>query len=179
MQRVSQGDQHAQRLLALRLAPRVQRLAHRLLAGHPDAEDAAQNALLEILRGAHAYAERSSVERWADRIAARTILRFAREQRRPWSLRSSTEADDLPAPIEDDSLVDETPRQLTTYLAQLPEPRREVLVLKHALGYSTEEIATQLDLPLGTVKDRLVAARKHLRKLIQRDAVTGAKGRSR
>lgn len=176
MERVAQGDSQAQRLLALRLAPRVQRLAQRLLAGHPDADDAAQNALIEILRSAPSYAQRASVERWADRIAARTILRHAREQRRPWSLWSSTQTDELPAPSRTDvSWSEEAPQQLATYLAQLPPRRREVLVLKHGLDYTTEEIAELLGAPVGTVKDRLVAARRSLRKLIQRDAVTGAR----
>lgn len=177
MQRVAAGDPHAQRLLALRLAPRVQQLADRLLAGHPDAEDAAQIALVEILKAAHGYAERARVERWADRIAARTILRYAREQRRRWIVRSGADVEELPVPSVT-PLADETPHRLSAYLAKLPPNRREVLVLKHALDYTTEEIAELVEVPVGTVKDRLVAARKQLRKLIQRDTVVGTKRRA-
>lgn len=174
MQRVAEGDSQAQRLLALRLAPRVQRIAQRLLAGHADADDAAQNALIEILKAACSYAERARVERWADRIAVRAILRFARQQRRPWSVRSALGADEVPAPAASE-VSEDAPRALGAYLAQLPSQRREVLVLKHALDYTTEEIAELIDAPVGTVKDRLVAARKQLRKLILRDAVVGVR----
>jgi len=176
MRRVADGDPRAQRVLAHRLAPRVQRVARRLLANRADAEDAAQVSLMEILRSAGSFREEASIERWADRIAVRTSLRLARDQRRPpWSFGSAIEADDLGAPAPAPPDPGDTPRALMEYLAELPAARREVLVMKHALGYTTEEIAEMTGKPVGTVKDRLVAARKQVRKLIQRELRLGAR----
>lgn len=185
MKRVAAGDGHAQRVLAHRLSPRVRRLAMRLLAGNPDAEDAAQNALVEILKSAHTYAERARVERWSDRIAARAILRFAREQRRPWHMRSSIEVEDVAAHEQvaffggggasAEATAENIARDLETYLSQLSDKRRQVLMLKHGLGHTTEEISDLVGAPVGTVKDRLVSARKQLRRLIQRDRRIGSK----
>jgi RNA polymerase sigma-70 factor (ECF subfamily) len=177
MKLVAGGDPHAQRVLAHRLAPRVQRVARRLLSHGADADDAAQTALMEILRSAATYREESSIERWADRIAVRTTLRQAREQRRRgWILGPETDADELRGQDETETPHEETPRRLEEYLRQLPAARREVLVMKHALGYSTEEIAELTDKPVGTVKDRLVAARKQIRRLIVRELRLGARG---
>lgn len=177
MRLVAGGDTHAQRVLAHRLAPRIQRVAHRLLANGADADDAAQIALMEILRSAATYREESSIERWADRIAVRTSLRYAREQRRRgWFMGGSADADEFRAHDENETAHEETPRKLDEYLAQLPASRREVLVMKHALGYTTEEIAELTDKPVGTVKDRLVAARKQIRRLIVRELKLGARG---
>lgn len=179
MKLVAGGDTHAQRVLAHRLAPRVQRVARRLLANTADADDAAQVALMEILRSAASYREEASIERWADRIAVRTSLRQAREQRRRRFFVShhQGDADDLHGHTdESSSTAEHTPRRLEEYLAELPRPRREVLVLKHALGYTTEEIAELTDKPVGTVKDRLVAARKQIRRLITRELKLGARG---
>lgn len=173
MKRVAAGDPHAQRVLAHRLAPRVLRLARRLLGGSVDAEDASQVAMLEILRSAGTYADRARVERWADRITVRTVLRFAREQRRPWNLGGLLEPEAIGRPAPE-LVRDETPRSVEDYLSELSPARREVLVLKHGLGYTTEEIAQMLGAPTGTVKDRLVAARKQIRRLIQRDLRLGA-----
>lgn len=177
MKLVAGGDPHAQRVLAHRLAPRVQRIAQRLLTNRADADDAAQVALMEVLRSAANYREEASIERWADRIAVRTTLRHARDQRRrSLFLRPSPDADVLHGQVDDDKAHEHTPRRLEEYLAQLPRARREALVLKHALGYTTEEIAELTQKPVGTVKDRLVAARRQIRKLIMRELRIGAKG---
>jgi RNA polymerase sigma-70 factor, ECF subfamily len=173
MKLVAGGDTHAQRVLAHRLAPRVQRLVRRLLSNSVEADDAAQVALMEILRSAVTYRDEASIERWADRIAVRTALRHAREQRKRFFMGGPVEADELHAQDETDDTHEETPRRLEEYLAQLPVARREVLVMKHALGYTTEEIAELIDKPVGTVKDRLVAARKQIRRVILREMRVG------
>jgi RNA polymerase sigma-70 factor, ECF subfamily len=179
MKLVAGGDPHAQRVLAHRLAPRVQRIAQRLLANKADADDAAQVALMEVLRSAANFREESSIERWADRIAVRTTLRHAREQRRrSLFMRAQPDADGLHDDSEPEAGTphEDTPRKLQEYLSQLPKARREALVLKHALGYTTEEIAELTQKPVGTVKDRLVAARRQIRRLIMRELRLGARG---
>jgi len=181
MKLVAGGDAHAQRVLAHRLAPRVRRVTRRLLANGADADDAAQVALMEILRSAQSYREEASVERWADRITVRTALRQVREQRRRgWLFGSRDDGDEPRVPerpeTEGQGAREETPRRLEEYLSELPLARREVLVLKHALGYTTDEIAELVDKPVGTIKDRLVAARKQIRRSILRELRIGARG---
>ena len=179
MKLVAGGDPHAQRVLAHRLAPRVQRIAQRLLANKADADDAAQVALMEVLRSAANFREESSIERWADRIAVRTTLRHAREQRRrSLFVRAQPDADTFHEDGDIDTTPphEDTPRRLQEYLSQLPKARREALVLKHAIGYTTEEIAELTQKPVGTVKDRLVAARRQIRRLILRELRLGARG---
>jgi RNA polymerase sigma-70 factor (ECF subfamily) len=179
MRRVAAADRHAQRVLAHRLAPRVQRISQRLLRNRADADDASQVALIEILRSAATYQDISSIERWADRITVRTVLRHARAQRRrPWQLgHSLVDAESVSAPPpENDDVGEAAPRPVDEYLAELPAARREVLVMKHSLGYTTQEIAELTNSPVGTIKDRLVAARKQLRKLIGRDLRFGVGG---
>jgi RNA polymerase sigma-70 factor (ECF subfamily) len=174
MKRVAAADRHAQRVLAHRLAGRVQRISRRLIRNRADADDASQLALIEILRSAGTYRDISSIERWADRITVRTVLRHARAQRRrPWQFGHFIDADHVSSAVLE---VEETtprptaPRPVDEYLAELPASRREVLVMKHSLGYTTQEIAELTQNPVGTIKDRLVAARKQLRKMIGRDA---------
>jgi RNA polymerase sigma-70 factor, ECF subfamily len=171
MKRVAAGDKHAQRVIAHRLAARVKRISQRLIRNSADADDASQMALIEILRSAGTYKDISSIERWADRITVRTVLRHARDQRRkPWHFAGLIDVESLGAASEEPTQAEATARPVEDYLQELPAARREVLVMKHSLGYTTEEIAELTDNPVGTVKDRLVAARKQLRKLISRDA---------
>ena len=52
---------------------------------------------------------------------------------------------------------------LAAVLANLPLPQREVLLLRFVDGFSLEEVADALEIPLGTVKSRLHNALKSLR----------------
>lgn len=166
---VAQGDPHAQRMLAQRLVGRVRRIARHLIGSAADADDGAQVAMVEILQSAHTYRGDASIESWMSRITARTVLRHAKGQRRWYDLfRPRADEPDPQAPAEEDSR-DRLPQAIETYLARLPRRHREVLVLKLGLDYTVEEIGEVLALPAGTVKGRLVAGRRKLRALVQRD----------
>src|SRR5262245_54552910 len=117
MKRVAAADRHAQRVLAHRLAARVQRISQRLIRNRADADDASQLALIEILRSAGTYRDISTIERWADRITVRTVLRHAREQRRrPWHLGGLIDLDNIGASSEPPPPSATTPRAVEEYL---------------------------------------------------------------
>lgn len=65
----------------------------------------------------------------------------------------------LPAPATSPASDDD----LAAVLETLPKPQREVLLLRFVDGFSLEEIAEALTIPLGTVKSRLHNALKALR----------------
>jgi RNA polymerase sigma-70 factor (ECF subfamily) len=163
---VALGQSEAQRRLGMRLVLRVRRAAHALMAGSPDADDAAQLTLIEILRSAHTYRGDVELERWADGIIARGIVRFSRAvRRRNASLDSNNSADVGGANPADNHV----PTTLDEFLSRLPQASREVLVLKHALGHSVEEIAEITQASPSTIRERLLSSRRDLRKLIRRD----------
>lgn len=167
-------DPVARDALARRLGPRVRRLSASLLRSAHDAEDAAQHALLEIVRSAPTFRGESTLEAWADRIAVRTAIRLARA-RRLASVRSegSVDPDELPGPAPAGNVGETLPRSIVAYLDELPEARRTVLVLRHAMGYSIQEIAEYTGVSPNTVKDRLLAARDQVRKMVRRELATG------
>ncbi len=169
MARVSDGDPHAQRMLAQRLVGRVRRIARHLLSASSDADDAAQVAMVEILQSAHTYRGDASIESWMSRITARTVLRYAKNQRKWYDAFRPRREEAEPVVSLEERSSERLPNRIETYLERLPKRHREVLVLKLALEYTVEEIGELLDLPTGTVKGRLVAGRRKLRALIQRD----------
>jgi RNA polymerase sigma-70 factor (ECF subfamily) len=164
------GDRHAQRQLVDRLHRRVQSIALSILGNALDAEDATQVVLMEILKSAGSFRGENLLA-WSDRIAVRTAIRHARQRRiRGLRFPSTENLDDLPLP--DDafpSCEPELVRDLRDYLAQLPEARRVVLVLRHMMDYSIEDIAELTEVSPNTVKDRLLHARQQIRRLIRRD----------
>lgn len=163
------GDPDARRALVARLRPRVQSVAIAILGNMPDAEDASQAIMLEILSSAHSYRGENLLA-WADRIAARTAMRHARKRRvRAAQCEHDLDVDELTRTAPDSFADHEIPRPLAQYLAALPETRRVVLVLRHVMDYSVDEIAELTGVSRNTVKDRLLHAREQMRRLIRRD----------
>jgi RNA polymerase sigma-70 factor (ECF subfamily) len=170
MARVARKDPVAQRLLVERVGGRVFNVSRLLCGASADAEDAAQLSLMEILKSAESFRVAQSLEAWADRITVRTTLRAKRRERErrgllarwlspgffPWGAPGS-------APARDAGGVER-------FLDQLDPERRRAFVLHHALDYTVDEIAEATGAPPGTVKDRLVMARRTLRRFIERDA---------
>jgi RNA polymerase sigma factor (sigma-70 family) len=170
MRSVVQRESRAQQQLAERLVRRVRRIAQTLMSGLIDADDAAQHALIEILRSAHTYRGEQSLERWADHIAGRSVVRFARAVRRR-NPQLSSALDDSRAPESNEvaNLTGQAPRSLDDYLTTMPAVRREVLFLRHALGHGVEQIAEITQASPSMVRDRLLAARRELRMRPSRD----------
>lgn len=156
------------------LAPRVRRIAGSLLRNDHDADDAAQVALLELMRALPTYRGEGTLEAFCDRVVVRTAIRIARA-RRLSSVRtdSGVDPDELPGAHAAPKLADGLPRTIEAYLHELPEARRTALVLRHAMGYSMDEIATLTDVSINTVKSRLLEAREEVRRLVRRDIATG------
>lgn len=171
MRAVSEGDARARQQLVRRLLPRAQRLCQALLRNPADAKDASQTSLLQILRSAHTYRGECGIENWADRIVARSALRWIAAERR----------------ARQEPLVDEpsgdagagAPRVLVREcLNRLSEPQRTALLLRAGFEYSIEEIASLTEVSPNTVKDRLTRARQILRALVRPQATGRSEGSS-
>ena len=160
--------------LLRRLAPRARRIAGSLLRNAHDAEDAAQLALLELMRAIPTFRGEGSIESFCDRVVVRTAIRLARA-RRLSSVRSdgAIDPDELPGPQGENDLAEGLPRTILAYLHELPEARRTALVLRHAMGYSMDEVAEHTGVSINTVKSRLLEARDQVRKMVRRDLATG------
>lgn len=140
------------------------RFSLRMLRNDEDARDAAQDTLVKVLRNLDRYDTNRSFKTWVFGIARNTCIdEHRRRKRRAW---------DEPGDVVDtapSALVEVTRAQrasrLRAALDRLPPMYREVLVLYHFEHLKYVEIAESLDLPLGTVMNRIFRARKKLRGL--------------
>lgn len=171
------GDRRAQAWLLERVTPTVRKVTRALLRHGPDADDAAQLSMLEILKSAGSYRGDAAVEHWARRITVRTSLRYIRKERtRQPSHGAVSEQLERQAAPERAPAWETLPRRVTDYLEELPKLQREAIVLHHALGHSIDEIAELTDVSPNTVKGRLRLGTKSLRKLVRRELLIGAGG---
>jgi RNA polymerase sigma factor (sigma-70 family) len=152
------GDPRALTALLDELAPLVVRTTRLIVgSGSVAAEDAAQDALVDITRRIATLREPEAVIAWATRIAARRALRTARWERLRW--RNEVQLVDAPW-VRDVS--DDRRRALGVAFDRLPPRQRAIAVLRLYVGLSEGETAHALGLSIGAVKSQLHAARRRL-----------------
>ena len=138
------------------------RVARGVLHNGADAEDVAQEAMLQAYRRFERLRDRSRFRAWLVRITFRLALDQARSSRRR-EQREMLWAVAVPRPTAEDlAASSEFGRRVDQAMEKLPEKSRLVLLLSTMDGHSLEEVAELLQLPQGTVKSRLHSARKRL-----------------
>jgi RNA polymerase sigma factor (sigma-70 family) len=156
------GDREALDQLLRELRPAVVRVARLVVGpGSPAAEDAAQEALLDLTRGISTLRDASSVRTWALRISARRATKVARRERllgRAVPSAPSGGSDAEAAGLR---------RELRAAFYALPPRMRAVAVLRLYAGASEDETAAVLGCSVGTVKSQLHDARARLTKSLR------------
>jgi RNA polymerase sigma-70 factor (ECF subfamily) len=159
LQRSARGDRDAFASLYDAAAARVHGLALRVVRDPAQAEEVTQEAFLEIWRTASRYdADRGSAVSWLLTIAHRKAVDRVRSaeassrrestyHHRNQSVDHDTTADAATASLE--------ARRVRTALGALTDVQREAIELAYFGGYTHTEVATLLDLPVGTAKTRI------------------------
>lgn len=147
----------------------VYNLSLRLTGNHAEAGDLAQDSLVKALKGlpslkdgnSGAWIYRITVNAWKNFLrakAARKTMRFFSPDGVGVESEPADAASPEPGPEALASAADEKAR-IERALKLLTPEERAVLVLRELDGMTYAEIAESLDVPLGTVKSRLVRAR--------------------
>lgn len=171
------GDPEAREWLATRFAPVAYRYALRMMRNPEDAHDCAQETLIKLLRNLDRYDARFRFSTWVLRIARNTCIDELRRRRRA-DREVPDIADPSPGPLELTSRQRRAVR-LHRALGELPELYREVLVLYHFEHLKYQEIAELLDIPIGTVMNRIFRARRKLRACYEALGATGLESNDR
>jgi RNA polymerase sigma-70 factor, ECF subfamily len=163
------GDEHARDLLIERTTPVVYRFAMRMFGNEQDARDATQDTMVKLLRNLHRYDSQWRFQTWALGIARNTCIDEFRRRRRSSDQEPPDVADSGPDALE---LTSRRARAAAvhTALAAVPVLYREVLVLYHFEHMKYQEIADLLDIPIGTVMNRIFRARRKMREEYERNA---------
>lgn len=154
----ARGDEGAFEQLYDSLSATVFGVCRRVLRDPSEAEEVAQEVLLEIWRTASRYdAARAGVRSWAVVIAhSRAVDRVRSSERR----RAREEATALPEPPAIDEVSEAAVsafevRRVRKAMTALSDVQRESVRLAFYGGHTHREVATLLGVPLGTVKTRI------------------------
>jgi RNA polymerase sigma-70 factor (ECF subfamily) len=166
---VARGDEDALAELYDSVGRIAYGLALRVLRDERYAEDAVQEAFLQVWRSAATFrAERAKASTWILTLVHRRAVDLVRREERRQA-----------GPLTDDSAVGVAPEEtdeaawlrfererVQVALKQLPDVQREALELAYYGGFSQSELAERLGVPLGTIKSRMFAGLARLRELL-------------
>lgn len=141
---------------------RIERLMYRVawsyLGNNQDVEDAVQDAIVKAWEKRDSLRRQEQFKPWLTRILVNQCKNVLRK-RRKWSF----------FPLEEDTASVEPPEDGATVheaLQKLKPEQRIVMTLYYVDGYTIQEIADTLSIPLGTIKTRLHSARKQLKQIL-------------
>jgi len=161
------GDRQALGILVRRWNGKLLAHAWRLLRDREGAKDAVQGAWAEMLRGLSRLRDEGAFGAWAYRIVSRRCARHigrAQSDRRLVEEMAASPADEC---VEDPASLDvEAVRRA---INTLPPEQQAAVALFYGEDMSVAEVAVALDVPAGTVKTRLMHARRKLRVALEGD----------
>jgi RNA polymerase sigma-70 factor (ECF subfamily) len=162
------GDAAAFAALVRRWEQRVYGLAYRMTGNAEDAADVRQVAFLRTYGSLGTLNGRAAFSTWLYQV----VLNLCRDRRRALQVRARhTEGmaarcrereGDTSSPVKE-SEQREISHQIAAAVAGLPQPEREIIVLRHYQDLTFSQIAEVLDTPASTIKSRMTRALGMLR----------------
>lgn len=176
-----QGRELAFRELVRRYERPVFSLVYRMVRDRETAEDLAQDAFIKVLNHIDRYSPEFKFSSWLFKIANNVAIDHLRRRRVETismdgsphaSSASEVEATSLEIEADQENALEEIEAKelgsaIERAIGGLRPEYRACIMLRHVEGRSYEEIATTLDLPLGTVKTYIHRARHELRRALE------------
>lgn len=171
------GSRTAFDVLLSRYERPIYHLAYRLAGNHDDAHDIASEAAIRIFRSIGAFRCAITLPAWINRIVANVFYDLRRRQQRhpATSLEALAERTGGKMLAAEETTrtspqahaeQNEKTRILSEAISQLPNYQRMMVKLFHSEGRTYEEIASMMEIPVGTVKSRLNRARLALKEIL-------------
>lgn len=176
--RAKEGDQKAYAELMQRYKDSIYFMALKMVNNKDDAMDLTVETFGKAFENLGKYKPDFAFSTWLFRIATNNCIDFIRKKRlNVVSLNSLTDQDGEERQFEvrsenlnpeETSIKKQENEKLKNIVDQLPSRYRTLIILRYFEEQSYEEIAQQLDLPLGTVKAQLFRARDLLANVMNR-----------
>ena len=190
VRRTQQGDCEAFNLLVKKYQPKVRRLIGRFIADSAEVEDLSQEAFIKAYRAIAQFQGKSAFYTWLYKIAVNTAKNhlITRRKKRHGTI-------DLPLEVEKDEkeqaaafvadfqspedllISQEIAKTVQKALNKLSDELRLAIELREFEGLAYDEIAKQLNIPIGTVRSRIFRARESIATDLKKALATTGKKR--
>lgn len=175
------GDQVAYRAILKKYHDQVYNLLYRMVHDKDEVEDLTQEAFIKAFNSLKNFNEEFAFSTWLYKIATNNCIDYIRKKKlatfsidKPLESKDgeySFEIPDTTYQPDKDLIAGQRTRILEEAVNALPEKYRQVIMMRHTEDKDYQEIADELQLPLGTVKAHIFRAReilyKRLKKKIQ------------
>lgn len=162
------GDRRALGRLVERWHPKLLGHAYRLTGEADLAADMVQESWIGIMRGIVRLDDAAAFPAWAMRIVTRRCARAIRRRQRRRAGSEAYAREAIPSTVSSgraEARVDLGTARAA--MSELPRAQRAALGLFYLEDMSVAEVSVALDVPVGTVKTRLMHARRKLRELLE------------
>ena len=176
--RCARGDEEAWRVLVGRFQRKVWHVAYQFTGRADEAEELTQEIFLHLLSALRTFDRSGSLPAWLQRVARNYAIDHYRRRRRERSMVVDGEESEELVAVARDTAVGNDPhraleeKDLAAFLRQsidrLPSELGQAVLLRDLQEMTYEEMATVLEIPLGTVKSRINRGRLELAKLLKR-----------
>jgi RNA polymerase sigma factor (sigma-70 family) len=177
IRRALDGDQKAYTVLVERYRGALYHIVIKMVRRPEEAEDLVQEAFIKAFGALASYRFEYRFSTWLYKIAANSAIDYLRKRRidamsldRPVATADGeiqVELADWTYNPEETLYKHRQSISIAAAIDALPEKYREVIVMRHSQDLSYQEIARQLDVPVGTVKARIFRARELLKKQLK------------
>jgi RNA polymerase sigma-70 factor, ECF subfamily len=165
---VQQDEEAAYRHLVERHVQRMHRLAVRILSDSAQAEDAVQDAFLQVwIKRADWRNDGARFSTWLYRIVFNRCLDVKR-RRREGPLNDEEDLPDESADAVETIYQGQIAERLRSAMAELPEPQYMALMMYYHEGYNAREVAEIMEVTTNAVESLLKRGRKNLRLYLKR-----------
>lgn len=183
VQKAKVGDQLAYGELLGRYRDAIYFMLLKMVNNPIDAEDLTIEAFGKAFKNIDQYAPNFAFSTWLFKIATNNCIDFIRKKRASHvSLDQTTDGEDSLAPsslIQSDvpdpeayMINQQKIKHMRKIVSRLKPRYRQLVELRYFKEYSYEEIAVELDIPIGTVKAQLFRARELLLNILNRSQET-------
>ncbi len=173
IEQACKGDQQAFRMLMECHYEGVLRLLKKRLSNDADAEDIAQQAFTKAFENIHTYSSKYAFSTWVYKIANNCCIDFVRKRKRGSTVSidklvedESFNAQNAQRNPEENMIAEQDMATTSLLLKKLKPQYQQIIELRYMKEYAYEEIAAELNIPIGTVKTMLFRAKEQLMKMI-------------
>jgi RNA polymerase sigma factor (sigma-70 family) len=171
------GNDAAYKKLMKKYHDAIYNFIYRMIHDKHQVEDLTQEAFIKAFQSLASFNEEYAFSTWLYKIATNNSIDYIRKRKlqtysidKPIDAKDSDYAFELPDDsyeTDQEMISDQRAKMLNEAIKRLPEKYHKVIHLRHVDEKSYEEIAEQLNLPIGTVKAHIFRAREILYKTLK------------